>query len=109
MVCWLIFPTELGSVPDEIELLGKLPVSTGGDSYGLLYVYRFRVREPHWAAEDGWLVGWTGPYSVEGESGSDGSYTFSKFEKWDASIPLGEQVDIEVLKEFHQQNGDSSP
>jgi hypothetical protein len=100
MVCWLTYPTELGSVPDQIELLGKLPILMTEDGECLLYVYRFRVDEPHWAAEDGWMVGWAGPYPVTGPLGYAGVYTFSKFKTWDPRAALEDQVDVEELKKF---------
>jgi hypothetical protein len=103
MVCWLTHPAELGSVPDQIELLGKMSLLTG--DAGLLYVYRFRMGEPHWAAEDGWMVGWAGPYPVVGPLEFAGSYTFSNFEKWDPRAALEDQVDVEELRKFH---GDTS-
>lgn len=59
MVRWLHFPTELDAWPDEVEPAGR---ATVGDARW--YVWRFRVREPHWAAEKGWMVGVSGPWPV---------------------------------------------
>jgi hypothetical protein len=100
MVCWLTHPSELCAVPDQIEPLGKLPFLTDDVVEGLLYVYRFRVDEPHWAAKDGWMVGWAGPYPVTGPLEYAGGYTFSKFETWDPRAALEDQVDVEELRKL---------
>lgn len=63
MVRWLHFPTELDAWPDEIELAGRSEV--GADRW---YVWRFRVHEPHWAAEKGWMVGVSGPWPAAAEA-----------------------------------------
>ncbi|MCI0448060.1 hypothetical protein L0152_33190, partial [bacterium] len=62
MVNWLIFPTELGRVPDEIELMKVISIETPHDGPLDYYVFRFRTYEPHWAAKDGWTAGISGPF-----------------------------------------------
>lgn len=81
LVQWLTFPTELNSVPDEIKFLKKVETTEqpGQD----MYYFRFRTEEPHWASEDGWMIGWSGPFPRQGLAQLGGTDTFSKFEKWD--------------------------
>lgn len=81
LVQWLTFPTELNSVPDEIKFLKKVEAKEqpGQD----MYYFRFRTDEPHWASEDGWMIGWSGPFPRQGLAQLGGTDTFSKFEKWD--------------------------
>jgi hypothetical protein len=83
MVEWLIFPTELDSAPDEIELAGVVSRQQTADCLDH-YVFRFRVSEPHWAAKDGWMAGLAGPYRRSPRPSPEGlGATFSKFKKWD--------------------------
>jgi hypothetical protein len=83
MVRWLIYPTELGRAPDEIEEIAVLPLSIS-DGIADLYVYRFRTFAPHWAAEKGWMVGWSGPFLRSEQPTTCGlGRTFSHFEALD--------------------------
>ncbi len=83
MVQWLIYPTELGRPPDEIEPVGVQPMRHA-EGVADLYVFRFRAREPHWAAEHGWLVGVAGPYLRSAQPTSNSlNATFSRFEPYD--------------------------
>jgi hypothetical protein len=83
MVDWLIYPTELGRAPHEIELLRTVESKVGGDDM-LYYVWKFRTHPPHWAAEDGWMVGVAGPFLAR-VAPSTAAYgeTFSTFAKLD--------------------------
>jgi hypothetical protein len=78
LVRWLMYPTELNAVPDEIEFM-KVE-SSGLFSRKDKYYFKFRTYEPHWAAKDGWLLGWAGPYA-QGILEAHGADTFSEFEK----------------------------
>jgi hypothetical protein len=83
MVRWLVFPTELGQAPDEIELMGRFPFASeeGPTEY---FVFRFRTVEPHWAAKSGWMAGVAGPYLPVAEIEPSGAYgCFSHFNAWD--------------------------
>ncbi len=85
MVDWLIFPTELGRVPDGIELM-KVYSLDAGPPGGLLdyYLFRFKTHPPHWAAEEGWLAGIAGPYRRrEAPTAEALGSTFSQFHKWE--------------------------
>jgi len=86
MVGWLIFPTELGRAPDEIELMHVSTFDTQEEE-GLVdhYVFRFRTLEPHWAAKDGWMAGVSGPF-IQKNAPSTRAYgdTFSRFDAWES-------------------------
>jgi len=89
MVNWLVFPTELARVPDEIELMKVVSIDTKTPD-GILdyYVFRFRTFPPHWAAKDGWMAGIAGPF-LRKDAPSTVSYgaTFSAFESWESRTP----------------------
>jgi len=98
MVNWLIYPTELGREPDEIELMEVIPQDPK-DGYGIreYYIFRFRTMPPHWAAEDGWMAGISGPYlRKEIPTTKSYGYTFSCFEPWESKTPK------EHLKEIQE-------
>jgi hypothetical protein len=99
IVQWLTYPTELGRVPDEIELMAVITEDMGPPE-GLLdwYLFRFRTFPPHWAAEDGWIAGVAGPYLRKDAPGTR-SYgdTFSKFTPWDSMTPEEHVADIRQL------------
>ncbi len=67
LVHWLIYPTELGEVPDEIEYIGE--TKSDGE---LFRIFRFRSDSDNLqeSAKGQWLLGW---------SGSEGG-TFSNFD-----------------------------
>jgi hypothetical protein len=110
MVIWLIYPTELGRAPDEIELMriGAFDTET---EYGLIeyYVFRFRTFEPHWAAKDGWIAGISGPFlRKDSPSTKPLGETFSQFEPWEsksAEEHLGDvQETIASWREYLSEN-----
>jgi hypothetical protein len=87
MVGWLTYPTELGRAPDEIELMAIVPgkSSDGPTNY---YLFRFRTREPHWSAKDGWMAGVSGPFLTADEPTTESNGdTFSSFTPWDSKTP----------------------
>ena len=69
MVSWLVYPTELGREPDEIELLGV--TKKKGETF---HVFRFKSDSDNLGDDlkGVWLIGW---------SGDDGG-TFSNFDKY---------------------------
>jgi hypothetical protein len=87
LVVWLNHPNELGSVPDEMELMATLPVPAAGFENQRYFLFRFRMKPPHSAAKDGWLAGVAGPYPIDGPVGSGASGTFSRFEPYDSKSP----------------------
>lgn len=87
MVDWLVFPTELGRPPHEIELMETFTNITGQLNY---YLFRFRTYEPHWSARDGWMAGLSGPFEISKPPPADvGEHTFSSFTHWDEKTPRG--------------------
>lgn len=84
MVDWLTYPTELATVPDEIEEMGRFPATTS-EGEAEYFVYRFRTFEPHWAAKEGWMAGVAGPYLCDASlPPRGGGGTFSQFKSWGA-------------------------
>lgn len=107
MVGWLTYPTELGRVPDEIELMRVVSENVGGED-GILdfYLFRFRTHEAHGAAKDAWMAGVAGPFrrAASPSTMSLGS-TFSTFEKWNEKRPEEHVEEIRaVLREWAERN-----
>lgn len=87
MVRWLVYPTELGQVPDTIELMKVVTTGAPGEERDH-YVYRFRMDQPHWAAAKGWMAGVAGPFARrEQPTIVAGGETFSAFVAWDSQSP----------------------
>jgi hypothetical protein len=112
MVNWLVYPTELNRVPDDIELMKVVMVDTGLPN-GIYdyYLFRFRTKEPHWAAKDGWMAGVSGPYHRTGQPTTESlGDTFSTFTKWDAKTPNEHVGDSRELmkrwREYHSKKKD---
>ena len=101
MVNWLVFPTELSRVPDEIELMKVVAIDTGlPDAIYDYYLFRFRTREPHWAAKDGWIAGVSGPFLRKDQPTTESlGDTFSTFTRWDDKTPDEHVGDIAELME----------
>jgi hypothetical protein len=97
MVDWLIYPTELGREPDQLQ---KMAVFTadGPDGEWALYVWRFRDgAEP-------WRAGISGPYSRTGEPRPvHGDLTFSSFDDWE-SATAGQHAEaaLKTLSEWRR-------
>jgi hypothetical protein len=109
MVNWLVYPTELNRLPDEIELMKVVAVDTGmpGGIYDY-YLFRFRTKEPHWAAKDGWMAGVSGPYLRNDQPTMESlGETFSTFTKWEAKTPDEHVGDTRELmkrwREYHSK------
>ncbi len=95
MVNWLLYPTELDSAPDEIELLTTVELAEG-DDLSELYVFRYRKHPPHWAAEHGWMIGVAGPYRRSDQPTPDGlGATFSRMESEDSKT-LAEHIEANL-------------
>lgn len=87
MANWLVFPTELGREPDELELMGTFGVKRGWTEAEVC-LFRYRTLGDHWSAGDGWQAGIAGPYE-RGQPASlpGGGATFSRFESWYSATP----------------------
>jgi hypothetical protein len=108
MVNWLIYPTELGRVPDEIELMAIVP-DGASPPVGDFYVFRFRTFAPHWAAEDGWMAGVAGPFVLEESPSEAYGGTFSTFTPWDEKSPEEHVRAIQDLLEESRMIRSSDP
>lgn len=79
LVNWLEFPTELDACPDQIEHIKRVTIDFDGKGNLVHYeVFRYRVHEPHWAAESGWILGVVGPYFNNSEPYAHARATFSR-------------------------------
>jgi hypothetical protein len=85
---WLCHPNELQQPPDEIECMGRFTRTLQPSALsGSYYLFRFRVKPPHWAADDGWMAGVAGPH-VEGQEPEPAAPgTFSTFYAYDSKTP----------------------
>lgn len=83
MVDWLVYPTELGRVPDKIELMNVF--DEGDQEY---YLFRFKCDSKKDWEKVGWLAGLSGPFSKHNcpTTVAEG-HTFSRFEEWESKTP----------------------
>jgi hypothetical protein len=101
MVQWLIFPTELGRAPDEIELAATIPADD--PNRGDYYVFRFRVEA---LGESASYAGVAGPYPPGRPTVHDGGDTFSRFDKWETLKP---QEHLQrILTSLHKARGEAT-
>jgi hypothetical protein len=77
LVNWLEFPTELGKAPDEIEIVKKIELWSEEDI--AYYVFKFRTKAPHWAAQYSWMIGAVGPYRSDTFPYQEPLQIFSRF------------------------------
>jgi hypothetical protein len=106
MVRWLVYPTELGRVPDQIELKKVVSIDAGGKDGALdYYLFRFRTLPGHWAAKDGWMAGVAGPFLRKDAPTTEAQGdTFSEFERWDSRTPAEHVGDVrELLDEWRKR------
>jgi hypothetical protein len=97
IVDWLMYPTELGREPDELQ---KMAVFTADGPEGelALYVWRFRNgAEP-------WRAGISGPYQRTGDPRPvHGNSTFSRFDEWESRTAEQHARDtLETLGEWRR-------
>lgn len=72
MIRWLSYPTELGSAPDKIELLGEFNFNNTR-----CFAFKFSKENFHIKGD---LIGVSGGYPMDKISSITSGYTFSKFE-----------------------------
>lgn len=99
MVHWLTYPTGLGCIPDEIELMKVVEIDTETtDEILEYYVFRYRMNAPDHFAGQGWLAGVSGPFlRSESPSATPPGNTFSEFRPYDAHTPeehVGDIIEI---------------
>jgi hypothetical protein len=76
---WLEFPTELDACPDEMEHIKRVTFDFDGQHNFVHYeVFKYKVYEPHWAANDGWILGVVGPYFDDSKPYDFPHATFSR-------------------------------
>lgn len=92
MVQWLTFPTELGHVPEAIELAKVVGFASGN---GPVDLYVFKIK-----TDDGWVAGVAGPYLRDQEPTTESlGDTFSAFEPWSAKTPEQHAAELSHLLE----------
>ena len=98
MVNWLVYLTELGKPPDEIQLMKVVEVDTGSED-GVVEFYLFRFRSAiDGMKDDGWMAGVSGYYKLADKPTTEAhGYTFSAFEKWRDKTPEQHVSDIRSL------------
>jgi hypothetical protein len=78
MTQWLVFPTELGCEPQDLELMQRVDRHDGR-----YYVFRFRTGGGDVEDANEWEAGVSGPWGADNE----GYATFSDFERADKASP----------------------
>lgn len=90
---WLEYPTELDVFPDEIEYLKRVTIDFDGQNNFVHYeVFRYRVNEPHWAADGGWILGVVGPYFDDSNPYDHARATFSRISSTANKVSPEEEV-----------------
>lgn len=87
LVHWLLYPTELGQAPDEIEYIGKATWLFKKDVY---HIFRFRSDSQTLSDEcrGKWLIGWSG----------SGGGTFSNFDLYDDYAKATPEATVKHIK-----------
>jgi hypothetical protein len=90
---WLEFPTELDACPDEIEHIKRVTIDFDGRNNFIHYeVFKYRVNPPHWAAENGWMLGVVGPFFDDSKPYDFPAATFSRVSSTVDKITPEEEV-----------------
>ncbi|HXL57545.1 MAG TPA: helix-turn-helix domain-containing protein [Chitinophagaceae bacterium] len=79
----LEYPAELDTIPSKIEFVTK-EIIQEADTTFTYYVFKFKTDPPHWAAEDGWMIGCVGPYRKFDNPYAWPKGTFSRFNHIDS-------------------------
>jgi len=88
MVVWLMHPNELDAAPDAIVFVKEIDREDGSPPVKHRYfIFKYRKKPPHWAANKGWLAGATGPYTMDGKLLDRPTAIFSEFVKFDEATP----------------------
>lgn len=90
---WLMFPTELDACPDEIAHIKRVTFDFDGNNNLVHYeVFKCRMNEPHWAAENGWFLGVVGPYFDDSNPYDFPQATFSRIDSTVAKVTAEEEA-----------------
>lgn len=96
LVNWLEFPTELNKSPDDIKHVQKVTIKFDGNEV-FYHVFKYMTNEPHWAAENGWMLGVVGPYFDDSKPYDFPAATFSR-----CSSKVGEIEPEDEAKWVHE-------
>lgn len=113
LVDWLMFPTELGACPDEIEYIKRLSINIEENHFVHYEVFRYCINEPHWASKNGWMLGVVGPYFDDSNPYDVVPSTFSRFSPIDKISPEEEvkwvhaHIACKQLKDWYLEHGES--
>ncbi len=91
---WLMHPNEMGDPPEKIEHLQELTRDLKGEPVQF-HLFRYRMPEEHWAAEDGWRLGIVGPMKSDISAYAEPIPAFSR------QGDIEGQVDVEALAEAY--------
>ncbi|MBO0823774.1 MAG: hypothetical protein J2P27_07920 [Actinobacteria bacterium] len=110
MVRWLTFPSELGRPPTQIEHIQAFTIDEDGKPADL-FLFKFRTDPPHWSADDGWMVGVSGPFrQADSPTIQSGGMTFSRFESLDSRSPAEHLEALAgTIREWAQAHGRKLP
>jgi hypothetical protein len=98
LVNWLCHPNELKSAPDEIQLVKVVTIPTTEVGDVEWYLFKYRTRPPHWAADKGWMAGVAGPYPKTADPSLvvDAPGTFSEMD------PIASKPPDEHVRDIHE-------
>ncbi|MCF6308243.1 MAG: hypothetical protein L3J09_09825 [Flavobacteriaceae bacterium] len=96
LVNWLEFPTELDKTPDDIKHIEKVKIEFDGNNV-FYHVFKYMTNKPHWAAENGWMLGVVGPYFDDSKPYDFPAATFSR-----CSSKVGEIEPKDEVKWVHE-------
>lgn len=107
LVSWLVYPTEMGHIPTEIECMDV--ITREEEHIGMVnyYLFRFKSDQEHWE-DAGWIAGVAGFYIQDEEPTLIAhGYTFSLFESWEIKTPE-EHLDsmFDVLVQYWENQVD---
>jgi hypothetical protein len=92
LATWLEFPTELDAIPDEIEHIKRVTIPFDKENNVYYHLFKFRTKEPHWAAKDGWMMGVVGPYFDDSKPYDFPGATFSRLSSLEGTITPEEEA-----------------
>jgi hypothetical protein len=92
---WLMHPDQLKAAPEKIELVETVMSEVAG-SHAEFHVYRYRMPAGHPAADQGWILGVTGPMDPDAVPYTKLLAAFSRTTDLDGKIAPWQVVDAYV-------------
>lgn len=89
---WMMHPHELQDAPEKIEFIETFKRHVN-DHESDFHVYRYKMPPGHWAAKDGWILGLTGPMTIESAPYSALPGAFSRVGDIEGTVTPTELVD----------------